>query len=272
MTTTAVSLGTFETRVGNVELRRGGTGQPIVYLHSAAGEGLGLGFLDDLAQYGEVIAPVFPGFGESEGIEQIDDIEDAAFHLLDLFDRLGLESPSVVGLSLGGWMAAELACRYPERVSRLVLVNPAGLYVPGAKINDVFGRTPREMAADLFADQSNPIAQMMHQMDKLVTEGGVGAITFDMIKPQIKAMTATARLGWNPYLHNPKLQGRLYRVTARALVINGSHDGLIPSAHGETYAREIPGAKLVTMEDVAHMIPLEKPAELARIIGDFLTA
>jgi pimeloyl-ACP methyl ester carboxylesterase len=91
-----------------------------------------------------------------------------------------------------------------------------------------------------------------------------------MIKPQIKSMTASARLGWNQYLHNPKLQRRLYRVTARTLVINGEKDGLIPGAHGETYAKEIPGARLVTMPNVAHMIVLEEPAELARTVGEFL--
>lgn len=272
MTTTAVREQTIETRLGPIQVRRGGAGRPIVYLHSAAGEGIGLGWLGDLAEYGDVIAPMFPGFGDSEGIEQIDDIEDATFHLLDLFDRLGLDAPAVVGLSLGGWMAAELACRYPERVSSLVLINPAGLYIPGANIGDIFGRTPRQMAADLFADQSHPVAQMMLQMDRLVTEGGIGSISFELIKPQIKAMTATARLAWNPYLHNPKLQGRLWRITAPTLVIRGEKDGLIPAPHAETYAKEIAGARFVTIPDTAHMVVMEDPVKLARLVGDFVAS
>ena len=121
-----------QTPVGKVQVRRGGSGVPVVYLHSATGEGEGLLLLDQLAESFDVVAPMFPGYGESEGIEQIDDMEDAVFHLLDLFDQLGLTSPAVVGMSLGGWMAAELATRYPERVSKLVLVNPAGLYIAGA--------------------------------------------------------------------------------------------------------------------------------------------
>jgi pimeloyl-ACP methyl ester carboxylesterase len=112
----------------------------------------------------------------------------------------------------------------------------------------------------------------MLQMNKLLTEGGVDNLPFDMIKPQLQAMAATARLGWNPYLHNPKLRGRLWRITAPTLVVRGDRDSLIPAAHCETYAREIAGARLVTMPDTAHMVVLEKPAELADIVGEFIAA
>ena len=114
-----------ETDVGKVQLFRGGDGPPLVYLHSAAGEAVNP-TAEALADSFSVVAPVFPGFGESEGIDKIDDMEDATFHHLDLFDRLGLASLPVMGLSFGGWMAAELATRYPERVSKMVLVNPVG--------------------------------------------------------------------------------------------------------------------------------------------------
>jgi len=269
-TAPTIDVEMIETRVGQIQLRRAGSGEPIVYLHSAAGEGEGLSFLGDLGRYGEVIAPMFPGFGESEGIEQIDGMEDAVFYMLDLFEKLGLASPRVVGLSLGGWLAAELATRYPETVSKLVLMNPAGLYIEGAPIKDIFGRTPDVMADDLFADPNHPVALMMKQMTKLFTEGGGGNIPFELIKPQIKAMTASARLGWNPYLHNPKLRERLWRINCPTLVIRGDHDGLIPVEHAKAYADEIAGAKYMVMPDVAHMIPLEKPPELADVIGEFL--
>src|SRR3954452_12692796 len=105
-----------ETDVGKVQVFRGGDGPPLVYMHSAAGEAVNP-TAEELADDFAVVAPVFPGFGESEGIEKIDDMEDATFHPLSLFDRLGLDAVPVVGLSFGGWMAAELATRYPERVS-----------------------------------------------------------------------------------------------------------------------------------------------------------
>jgi pimeloyl-ACP methyl ester carboxylesterase len=253
-----------QTHVGKVQVRRGGAGEPVVYLHSATGEGEGLDLLDELATTYDVVAPMFPGFGESEGIEHIDDMEDAVFHLLDLFEQLGLTSPAVVGLSLGGWMAAELATRYPERVSSLVLVNPAGLYIQGAEIKDIFGRTPDVMALDLFADQNQPVAQMMHAMADLQPE----TVTFELIKPYYQTMAATARLAWDPYLHDPKLRKRLHRVTAPTLVVRGAQDTLIPKAHAEAYAAEIPGARLVEVDGAAHLLAIEKPAELAAHVRD----
>ena len=268
----AVATNVVSTQLGSVQLRRGGAGAPLVYLHSAAGEGDGLALLDELAAHHDVIAPMFPGFGESEGIEQIDDMEDAVYHLLDLFDHLELTAPAVIGLSLGGWLAAEVATRYPERVSKLILVNPAGLYIEGAEIKDIFGRGPGEMAQDLFADQSHPMAQQMHQMAKMMAEGGGNrmAVPFEMVKPQLQSMAATARIGWDPYLHNPKLRKRLHRITAPTLVVRATEDTLIPAAHAETYAREISGAKLVEVPNAAHLIAIERPAELAAVVNDFL--
>ena len=168
-------------------------------------------------------------------------------------------------------MAAELATRYPDRVSRLILVNPAGLYIQGAEIKDIFGRAPSEMAADLFADQSHPMAQMMRQVDRtLADSAALSAIPFDLIRPQLQALAATARLAWNPYLHNPKLRPRLGRISVPTLVVRGAQDTLIPAAHAQTYADEITGAKLQQVPNAAHLISVERPAELATIVNDFL--
>ena len=267
-----ITLDLFETDVGKIQLRRGGTGEPLVYLHSAAGEGENLTFLNDLAEHYTVCAPMFPGFNESEGIEQIDDMEDVVFFLLDFLDRLALDAPHIVGLSLGGWMAAELATRYPDHLSSLVLINPAGLYIEGDPIKDIFGRSPAEMAEDLFADQSHPVAQMMNQMDKAMSDASaLKNIPFELIAPQLKSQAAAARIGWNPYLHNPRLRRRLRRIKVPTLVIRAESDTLIPAAHSRAYADEIPGAEFVEVANAAHMVPLERPAELAAIINKFVT-
>ena len=258
------------TSVGDVEIRRGGDGgdRPLVYLHSAQGEGAAMALLEELADRYQVVAPVFPGFGASQGLEVIDDIEDASFHLLDVLDRLDFVQVDLVGLSLGGWMAAELATRWPERVRRVVLVNAVGLFVDGAPITEIFGRPLDELAAELYADPDHPVAQMMRAMAE--AEANPGAIPFDLIRPVIQAQAATAKLGWNPYLHNPKLRRRLGRISAPTLVIHARYDGIVPRAHAEAYAAGIPDARLVDLDASAHMATVERPAEVAALVHSHL--
>jgi pimeloyl-ACP methyl ester carboxylesterase len=264
---TALTDERVSTAIGKQQVFRGGSGRPLLYLHSATGEAAGQPALEELADSFEVVAPLFPGFGESEGIDRIDGPEDAAFHLLDLLDSMALDRPAVVGTSLGGWLALELACRWPERLSALVLVNPVGLHVEGAPIKEIFGRDPGELADDLFADQSHPMAQAAHQFSAM---GQVGEVPFELVKPLLQALAATARIGWRPYLHNPKLAGRLHRVTVPALIVHGAEDRLVPAAHGRRYAELLPSARLVDVAGAGHLLTLERPAELARLTREWL--
>ena len=267
---TSFSEERLDAPVGKIQLFRGGAGEPLVYLHSAGGETV-IPPLVTLAESYEVLIPVFPGFGESEGIEAIDGVEDATFHLLDLWELLGLDAPAVVGTSLGGWLALELATRYPEKISAQVLVNPVGLHLDEAPIAEMFGRSPAELAEMLFADQSHPIAAAMHAAAEF--QGDVGKhieIPIDMVLPMWKALGATAKIGWDPYLHNPKLRSRLRRITARTLVVAGQKDGLVPAVYAETFAREIPNARLEVISDAAHWLPFEKPDELVRLVREFV--
>lgn len=257
------------TPLGTQQVFRGGSGPQLVYLHSATGESaMAPAVLDDLADSFEVVAPMFPGFGESEGIEAIDGPEDAAFHLADLFDACGLSCPHVMGTSLGGWLAAEVAVRWPERLGRLVLVNPVGLHVDGAPVKEIFGRGPGELADDLFADSSHPLAAAMHQMAELSRQRA--EIPFEMVRPVLQSLAATARIGWNPYLHNPKLPGRLHRVTNPVLLVRGGDDRLVPAAHVARYAELLPDARVEVVEGAGHLLPLEKPKELAELVRAFL--
>ena len=265
-----MAAGSLESEVGRVELHEGGGGgpAPLVYLHSANGEAAGLELLDLLARGRRVLAPVFPGFGSSEGIEQIEDIEDAAFHLLDLLDRLDIPSADLLGTSLGGWMAAELAVRWPGRVRRLVLVNAVGLYVEGSPIKEIFGRPLDELAGELFADPEFPVAALMREMAK--TGNDPSALPFELLRPVLQAQGVTAKLGWNPYLHDPKLRGRLGRISAPTLVVHASKDGILPRSHAEAYVAGIPRARLAVVVDAAHLAVMERPVELSDMIASFL--
>jgi pimeloyl-ACP methyl ester carboxylesterase len=277
----SISLEThpFPTTVGDITLTRGGGTSggdtPIVYLHSSGGE-TGADsvapFLELLAVHHEVFAPMFPGFGGSEGLDQIDDMEDAVYHCLDVFERLGLtgeRAPHVVGLSIGGWMAAEIAWRYPQSLASLTLVSAPGIYVPGHPMSELFGRRFDELAEETFADQSHPVAAMMHQMAAVAGGGAsMATIPFDLLRPFFESMAAAAKIAWNPYFHNPKLPKRLGRVTVPTLVIAGMLDGLVPSVTSDTYARLIAGSVLEIWDDASHMIPLELPKRLADGVAD----
>jgi pimeloyl-ACP methyl ester carboxylesterase len=154
--------------------------------------------------------------------------------------------------------------RYPSAVGRLVLVNPAGLYVEGHPIKEIFGRQPAELAEDMFADQQHPTAQVMHQMQAVMDSGG--EVPFELLKPTLQSLAATAKIAWNPYLHDPKLRRRLYRVSAPTLIVHGRQDRLIPREHAEAYHEGIPGSELVDVEGAGHLLALEKPGELAALI------
>jgi pimeloyl-ACP methyl ester carboxylesterase len=257
-----------ETTLGKQQVRRGGSGRALVYFHSATGETPFLPLLDDLADSFDVAAPSFPGFGESEGVEQIDDIEDAAFHVADLLGALGLDRPIAVGMSLGAWLAVEVAVRWPETFAALVLVNPVGLHLPDARVGDIFGRQPNELAEDLFHDQSHPLAAAMHQMAAVAQSGQ--EIPFELIKPFLQNLAATARLAWNPYLHDPKLPKRLHRIAAPVLVVRGVSDTLVPAAHADEYVRLLPNGRRVDVEQAGHLLAIEQPDKLAALIREFV--
>ena len=168
-------------------------------------------------------------------------------------------------------MALELATRYPERVGALVLVNPVGLYLDDAPIAEMFGRSPAELAEMLFADQSHPIAQAMHAMAEFTGDVGKDVeIPIELVLPMWKAIGATAKLGWDPYLHNPKLRGRLRRVTAPTLVVAGRAGR--PGAAGprrDVRRRDPRAPASRSIEGAAHWLPFEQPDDLAALVRGF---
>lgn len=244
---------------GRVQLFEGGAGPPLLYLHGA-GTYWWTAVHDLLARDRRVLLPVHPGFGGSEGLDGIETMEDLVFHTLDVLDALGLDGPDVVGLSLGGWLAAELAVRHPGRVRRLVLVDAPGIRVPGVPMADLFMASPPKARALLFHEPDAEVART------LVPD----APPPERLETVLRGREAAARLLWHPAQQYRRLTGRLWRVRAPTLVVWGADDRLIPVAYGEAWARAIPGARLATVERCGHLPPLERPEPFARLVRDFL--
>jgi pimeloyl-ACP methyl ester carboxylesterase len=242
----------------------GGGGPPLVYLHSLGADVDWLDAHERLGSRFTVYLPAHPGFAESTGLERIDDVLDLALHYVDLLDALDLPRPHLIGTSLGGWVAAELASLWPDRVAKLVLTDAVGLWLDEAPTGELFGSTPQELAKMLFHDQTHPIPALMAMITSPAD------LPESIVLPQLKAMEAGARIGWNPYLPDPKLPARLRRVKAPTLIVWGRQDGLVPVAHGEAYARLIPKAQLRIIEACGHLPPIERPDAWAELVGAFL--
>ena len=263
----------IDVRGKKVEITESGSGNPILYLHDmwdihTAQAGM-FPFHEKLSATTHFIAPAHPGCGLSSSIDEIGDIEDLAFHYLDVLDALKIKSANIVGVGLGGWIATEMAVRNPERIGRMALIGAAGLQMRDALIADIFmysqnrdGGIMNELREILFGDPNSPIAK------QVVPDGRVSVA--DEVR-RYKSLTLAGRVGWEPpYLHDRKLIGRLRRIDCPTLLIWGDLDRFVPIANGRAYAEYIPGARLVSIPGSGHSVIIEKPDECLTILVPFL--
>src|SRR3954469_25848152 len=146
----------------NITLMRGGAGRPLLFLHGAGGGGTWLPFMTDLAARHDVIVPEHPGFGQSDTPDWLDTVPDLASFYLDVLDQLDLKNVDLVGHSLGGWIAAELAARNTNRLASLTLVAAAGIHVSGVAQVDSFLRTDEQRVRDFFHDPKRADEMLKH--------------------------------------------------------------------------------------------------------------
>jgi len=244
---------------GRVHLFRGGSGEPVLFLHAAGGAGAWLEFHGLLAGAGfDVIAPDHPGFAKSDDFPHVEAMDDLVYHYLDLLDALGLDRVHVVGASFGGWIAAELAVAASHRLRSLVLMSAAGLRLPEHPVPDIFLMPPPRLLETLY----------LHP--PLAPEEPAEAPDIDAVLAAYRDNTALARFCWTPYLSNPKLERRLHRISVPALVVAPSDDRLIPVAHSRRYADLIDGARFAEVPDCGHAMYFERPVEFADVVTSFL--
>ncbi len=250
---------TVETRHAPIKYLEGGSGEPLVFFHGAGGVTADDPLLKELSGRFHVYAPFLPGYGETEECGTLRDMLDFALHGWDVVEALKLKNPILVGHSMGGMIAAEMAALAPNDVSRLALICPAGLWLEEHPIVDIFSLLPFEMPKYLFHD---PEAGA-----KLMTAG------LKMDDPaflQTYLVRNARQLGMAGKLLFPiperGLAERLYRVKAKTVIVWGESDKLIPPVYGPAFQEKIAGAKLVKVPEAGHMIIAEKPSEVARAV------
>ncbi len=243
-----------------IQLLSDGSGEPLLYLHSAGGEVAWLPFFEMLSRDFKVYLPAHPGFSKSGGLDKIDTVHDLVLHYTDLMDALELKNALVAGLSLGGWIAAELAVHHPERIRKLVLMGAVGLYWKGAPpMPDIFAASGPQTRDIVFFDPKSELAMAVIPDNP----------TAEQLEAALKAREATARVGWNPYLYDPRLLERLYRITMPTLLIWGDSDRLVSLEYGKAYQKGIKGSRLMTIEKCGHAPPMERPEPTAKAVRDF---
>ncbi len=243
-----------------IRLMRGGAGDPLIYLHGASGAAW-LPFLQKLASKYEVIAPEHPGFGESDTPDWLDTIHDLAYFYLDLFAALKLDRINLVGNSLGGFIATEIAVRSTQRLASLTLCDAAGLFVDGAVAEiDPFLVSDEARLRAFFYDPKRAEAMIARVLDPKHEETA------------LKNQATVAKLVWQPRSHDPHLAKWLHRIDVPTLLVWGDHDRLFPLQHAQAFAKAIPGAKLVVIPKCGHVPQIEKPEEFVAALDDFLAA
>lgn len=245
-----------------IETEIAGTGRPLLFLHGGDYVAQNRPFLDRLAQRFRVIAPRHPGFGHTPRPAWFRTVHDIAYLYLDLLDRLDLRDTILVGSSLGGWIALEMAVRSDPRIGRLVLIDTLGVKFGGREereIADIYALPAEEVLRRTFVEP----ARVVPDYSKL-DDGEALAIARDR--------EATSLYGWKPYMHDPVLMHWLHRVARPALVLWGDRDGIVAPAYGERIAAALPNARFERIAAAAHYPQIEQPNSVAAAIERFAAA
>jgi len=254
---------TLEFDIGGVRtvVKAIGSGKPVLFLHGAATLE-GFDFAEGLADRFRVLAPSHPGFGFSGEAPHITGMADMVLHYLNLLDALDLaEKPHLMGFSMGGWMAVELAALAREKFDKVVLVAPAGLNDADHPATNLGALAPQDLPGYLAHDVTVALRYFPDGTDIVFAER-FGA---DRAREGETLGRLLAPFG----MGHPNLRRFLARITNPALVVWGAEDRLLPASQAPLFVEALPDAKLMIVEDAGHFVMQEKPETLGKI-GDFL--
>ena len=262
MTTTA-NYTEERLKVAGAEMQvlKGGSGDPVLVLHDEMGQPGWRQLHEGLAQNHTVIAPSLPGFGVTARLDWVMNMRDIATWTLWAMEDMGLSNVNVVGFSVGGWLAAEMATQDPHAFKRMALASPAGILPPTGEILDMFLIVSKEfITAGVHNPETAPEFQVACPDEP----------TPEQVEQWETAREEACRLTWRPYMHDRSLPHRLGRIKdIPSLIVWGRNDEVIPPSTGEVYNASIAGSRLVTVENCGHRLDLEKPAELVAHLNEF---
>lgn len=241
-----------------MHLARAGQGAPVLVLHHDIGTLDRTDFYDALASRFEVLVPHHPGYGKSERPEWMRSVRDIAVCHRWLLSELGLSNASLVGLGYGGWIAAEMATMAPDDPHRLVLVGAMGVKPSEGFIMDQALFNHLEYTKAGFHDSAAYAAAFGEEPPT------------DLVVEWEICREMNFRIAWKPYMYSQTLPHLLGAVTAPSLVVWGDDDRIVPRNAGDIYMDRLPNARLETIKSCGHYVDLEKPAELARLVTDFI--
>jgi pimeloyl-ACP methyl ester carboxylesterase len=248
--------------VGGIPLAvlRRGAGDPVLLLHGLEPVDPEAPFLDLLARSAAIIAPTHPGFGHTPRPQDFDTVYDLVHLYLDLLEQLPHDRVTLVGLSFGGWLAAEIAAARSRRVARLVLVDAVGIKVSDretADILDLFNTAPADVQRRRWHDP----ATWAPDYDAMEDEALVALA---------RSRDALCLYAWHPYMYNPQLVRWLGRISVPTLVLWGASDGVVTPAYGRAYSGLIPGARFEVIAAAGHHPEIEQAKAFAERLVTFL--
>lgn len=245
-----------------IATQRGGDGPPLLFLPDAYIGAVWLPFHDKLAEQFDVLLPQHPGYGGADAPPWLERIPDLANFYLDLLTRLDLKRVHLVGVALGGWIAAEMAVRNTARLASLTLIDAWGLRVTEGGGIDLFADNDEQALRDLFADPKTAAADKA--VARMMAPEGEDAL--------LKGKMLTAKLAWQPRLHDPQLGKWLHRVDVPTLIVWGDRDRILPAPYAAAWRRAIPGSTLITIAGAGHVPHVEQPNDTAAAIMNFRRA
>lgn len=247
-------------------VREWGEGAPLVYFHGAAGLLDEEPLLEQLGAHYHVFAPEWPGYGDEETEDALEDMLDFALHGWDVVTALDLDAkPVLVGHSMGGMIAAEMATLAPQSIEGLVLIASAGLWLDEHPIPDLFATLPFELAPLLFHDAAAGVKVLTGGLD-FNDPSALG----DFLIGNARRLGTAGKILFP--IPNRRLSKRLYRQTTPTLVVWGREDRFLVPAYAERFAELLPAAELAWIDGAGHMAPIEQPTPIAEAIVRFTGA